>query len=138
MEFPAQEPAGRGSGGTRMPLANTCPILRHMSTFGHVIRPGLSPGLTQVHHRQQVATGPVSPESWPTSLASIGHCGGVQQGEIKSAPETRRGAPGGTLTGNHRHAQVTVGNAGRGRAASEQSEIVTTGLTYQAQTVTYG
>jgi len=93
------------------------------------IRPGQFPGQTQVPHRQQAATGPVSPESWPTSLASIGHCGGVQHRETKSAPETRCGACGGTLTGNHRCARCGSHRA-RGRAASERSEIVSLALTY--------
>jgi hypothetical protein len=93
-------------------------------------------GQTQVHHRQQEAPSPVRPESWYTSLASIGYCGGVQHGEIKSAPETRRGARGGSVEGKPM-SMVTVGNHRRGRVASERSEIVSSGLTFEAQTVIY-
>jgi len=113
-----------------MPLANTCPILRHMSTFGPA-NPRVKPRYTT---GSQQATGPVSPESWPTSLASIGHCGGAQHRELTSAGETTGGACGGTLTGNHRCVRCGSHRA-RGRAASERSEIVSLGLTYQAQTV---
>jgi hypothetical protein len=71
----------------------------------------------------QQATGPVSPESWPTSLASIGHCGGVQHRELTSAGETTGGACGGTLTGNHRCAQVRVspGHVAERRASEARS-----------------
>ena len=121
-----------------MPLANTCPILRHMSTFGHVIRPGLSPGLTQVPQHRQSAGREPSKTGELVDLPMPGAnrvCGGVQHREIKSAGIDTLGGACGGLSGK-KSGVVTAGNPPRGRAASERSEIVSEHFPQQARTVT--